>query len=74
MWGALYKVSDLWCCRHFGVPCREVYEALVSQIKKWRTISSCAMGGEKCLYEVSKWGSGDQTPHSVQGRPFTSYS
>uniref|UniRef100_A0A8C9RCU7 Uncharacterized protein n=1 Tax=Scleropages formosus TaxID=113540 RepID=A0A8C9RCU7_SCLFO len=37
---------------YFGIPCREVYEALVSQIKKWATIASCAMGGEKCLYKL----------------------
>uniref|UniRef100_A0A671NSL1 Uncharacterized protein n=1 Tax=Sinocyclocheilus anshuiensis TaxID=1608454 RepID=A0A671NSL1_9TELE len=38
--------------RYFGLPCRSVYEALVTQIKKWRTVSTCAMGGEKCLYKV----------------------
>jgi len=38
--------------RYFSLPCRNVYEALVTQIKKWRTVSTCAMGGEKCLYKV----------------------
>ncbi|KAJ8279959.1 hypothetical protein COCON_G00070250 [Conger conger] len=37
---------------YFGVPCGVVCSALVSQIKKWATISSCAMGGEKCLYTL----------------------
>ncbi|KAG5849941.1 uncharacterized protein LOC135253858 [Anguilla rostrata] len=37
---------------YFGVPCGAVYVALVNQIKKWATISSCAMGGEKCLYTL----------------------
>ncbi|XP_046873386.1 uncharacterized protein LOC124465566 isoform X2 [Hypomesus transpacificus] len=25
---------------------------LVTQIKKWRTLSSCAIGGQKCLYKL----------------------
>ncbi|XP_037399958.1 uncharacterized protein wu:fc46h12 [Pygocentrus nattereri] len=39
--------------RLFGVPCREVFVALVNQIKAWRTESSCATRGEKCLYELA---------------------
>ena len=38
--------------RLFGVPCRDVYVALVNQIKAWRTRASCESGGENCLYEV----------------------
>ncbi|XP_067291145.1 uncharacterized protein [Pseudorasbora parva] len=37
---------------YFSLPCSSVYEALVTQIKKWRTVSTCAMGGEKCLYKL----------------------
>ncbi|XP_052452733.1 uncharacterized protein LOC128013649 [Carassius gibelio] len=37
---------------YFSLPCRSVYEALVAQIKKWRTVSNCATGGEKCLYKL----------------------
>lgn len=37
---------------YFGIPCRQVYEMLVNQIKMWKTISSCAMGGQKCLYKL----------------------
>uniref|UniRef100_A0A8C2AG10 Uncharacterized protein n=1 Tax=Cyprinus carpio TaxID=7962 RepID=A0A8C2AG10_CYPCA len=37
---------------YFSLPCRSVYEALVTQIKKWRTVSTCATGGEKCLYKL----------------------
>ncbi|XP_055038593.2 uncharacterized protein [Misgurnus anguillicaudatus] len=37
---------------YFGLPCRSVYEALVTQIKKWKTASTCATGGEKCLYKL----------------------
>ncbi|KAI7792696.1 uncharacterized protein LOC130547423 [Triplophysa rosa] len=37
---------------YFGLPCRSVYEALVTQIKKWRTASTCATGGQKCLYKL----------------------
>ncbi|XP_065115112.1 uncharacterized protein [Paramisgurnus dabryanus] len=37
---------------YFGLPCRSVYEALVTQIKKWKTVSTCATGGEKCLYKL----------------------
>ncbi|XP_036453667.1 uncharacterized protein wu:fc46h12 [Colossoma macropomum] len=36
----------------FGIPCREVFVALVNQIKAWRTESGCTAGGEKCLYEL----------------------
>ncbi|XP_046883015.1 uncharacterized protein wu:fc46h12 isoform X2 [Hypomesus transpacificus] len=36
----------------FGVPCRDVYVALVNQIKAWRTRASCESGGENCLYEL----------------------
>ncbi|KAJ8376964.1 hypothetical protein SKAU_G00075440 [Synaphobranchus kaupii] len=44
------------CLRYFGVPCKQVYVALVEQIKRWRTIASCAMGGEKCLYKTPQTG------------------
>ncbi|XP_036378461.1 uncharacterized protein LOC118773572 [Megalops cyprinoides] len=37
---------------YFGIPCRQVYVSLVNQIKKWRTLASCAMGGMKCLYKL----------------------
>ncbi|XP_016301456.1 uncharacterized protein LOC107657745 [Sinocyclocheilus anshuiensis] len=37
---------------YFSLPCRSVYEALVAQIQKRRTVSTCATGGEKCLYKV----------------------
>uniref|UniRef100_A0A6Q2Y4C9 Uncharacterized protein n=1 Tax=Esox lucius TaxID=8010 RepID=A0A6Q2Y4C9_ESOLU len=37
---------------YFSVPCKQVFESLVTQIKKWRTMSSCAMGGQKCLYKL----------------------
>ncbi|XP_037392403.1 uncharacterized protein LOC119262942 isoform X2 [Pygocentrus nattereri] len=37
---------------YFGLPCRNVYEALVTQIKNWRTMSGCIMGGERCLYKL----------------------
>uniref|UniRef100_A0A3B5KYY3 Uncharacterized protein n=1 Tax=Xiphophorus couchianus TaxID=32473 RepID=A0A3B5KYY3_9TELE len=36
---------------YFGIPCRVVYESLVSQIKKWTT-SSCMAGGQRCLYKL----------------------
>ncbi|KAL7876545.1 hypothetical protein AOLI_G00115080 [Acnodon oligacanthus] len=35
-----------------GRLCREVFVALVNQIKAWRTESSCDAGEEKCLYEL----------------------
>ncbi|XP_040926440.1 uncharacterized protein LOC121202186 [Betta splendens] len=37
---------------YLGIPCQAVYESLVSQIKKWRTMTDCAMGGQKCLYKL----------------------
>uniref|UniRef100_A0A3B4F4E7 Uncharacterized protein n=1 Tax=Pundamilia nyererei TaxID=303518 RepID=A0A3B4F4E7_9CICH len=37
---------------YFGIPCQVVYESLVSQIKKWETMATCTMGGEKCLYKL----------------------
>ncbi|XP_034167843.2 uncharacterized protein LOC117599068 [Pangasianodon hypophthalmus] len=37
---------------YFGLPCNHVYQALVTQIKKWRTMAGCSMGGEKCLYKL----------------------
>ncbi|XP_038828654.1 uncharacterized protein LOC120027730 isoform X1 [Salvelinus namaycush] len=37
---------------YFGIPCRQVYEGLVTQIKQWRTMSSCVMGGQRCLYKL----------------------
>uniref|UniRef100_A0AAY4A0H6 Uncharacterized protein n=2 Tax=Denticeps clupeoides TaxID=299321 RepID=A0AAY4A0H6_9TELE len=37
---------------YFGVPCRTVRSALVTQITKWRSTSSCARGGETCLYKL----------------------
>uniref|UniRef100_V9L069 Uncharacterized protein n=1 Tax=Callorhinchus milii TaxID=7868 RepID=V9L069_CALMI len=36
----------------FGVSCANVYEELVTQIKKWKTAENCAHGGEKCLYTL----------------------
>ncbi|KAM3866033.1 coiled-coil domain-containing protein 39 [Diretmus argenteus] len=36
----------------FGVPCNDVYVALVNQIKAWQTMKSCKSGGETCLYEL----------------------
>uniref|UniRef100_W5MWR2 Uncharacterized protein n=1 Tax=Lepisosteus oculatus TaxID=7918 RepID=W5MWR2_LEPOC len=36
----------------FGVPCRDVYTSLVTQIKTWKTAAGCAHGGEKCLYQL----------------------
>ncbi|CAG5895627.1 unnamed protein product [Menidia menidia] len=38
--------------RYFGIPCQVVYESLVSQIEKWRTMSGCTMGGQRCLYKL----------------------
>ncbi|MFT7809315.1 uncharacterized protein LOC109074648 [Arapaima gigas] len=37
---------------YFGIPCEELYKALVSQINKWATATSCATGGQKCLYKL----------------------
>uniref|UniRef100_A0A3B3ZWK1 Uncharacterized protein n=1 Tax=Periophthalmus magnuspinnatus TaxID=409849 RepID=A0A3B3ZWK1_9GOBI len=37
---------------YFGIRCTEVYEALVSQIKAWRGMTSCTTGGQRCLYKV----------------------
>ncbi|XP_056220619.1 uncharacterized protein LOC130161380 isoform X2 [Seriola aureovittata] len=37
---------------YFGIPCQSVYETLVSQIKKWRTMAGCSMGGQRCLYKL----------------------
>ncbi|XP_069369030.1 uncharacterized protein [Paralichthys olivaceus] len=37
---------------YFGIPCQVVSESLVSQIKKWRTMASCTMGGQRCLYKL----------------------
>ncbi|KAL2085667.1 hypothetical protein ACEWY4_018987 [Coilia grayii] len=37
---------------YFGIPCRWVYEALVSQIKKWKTMAGCTKGGQRCLYKL----------------------
>ncbi|KAJ1100800.1 hypothetical protein NDU88_005875 [Pleurodeles waltl] len=37
---------------NFGVPCWNVYVALVSQIKLWSTADNCQQGGEKCLYTL----------------------
>ncbi|TRY85048.1 hypothetical protein DNTS_009548 [Danionella cerebrum] len=37
---------------YFSIPCRSVYEALVTQIKRWKTVSNCITGGEKCLYKL----------------------
>ncbi|XP_051985111.1 uncharacterized protein wu:fc46h12 [Xyrauchen texanus] len=36
----------------FGIPCRDVFIALVNQIKAWRGVSGCINGGERCLYEL----------------------
>ncbi|XP_041823417.1 uncharacterized protein LOC121628459 isoform X2 [Melanotaenia boesemani] len=60
---ALVVGSSGFCCAgplhaqckvewYFGIPCRAVYESLVSQIKKWRTMSGCTMGGQRCLYKL----------------------
>ncbi|XP_042366032.1 uncharacterized protein LOC121960425 [Plectropomus leopardus] len=37
---------------YFAIPCQDVYESLVSQIKKWRTMAGCSMGGQRCLYTL----------------------
>ncbi|KAK2859314.1 hypothetical protein Q5P01_003934 [Channa striata] len=37
---------------YFEIPCQVVYESLVSQIKKWRTMAGCTAGGQKCLYKL----------------------
>ncbi|XP_068160630.1 uncharacterized protein [Antennarius striatus] len=37
---------------YFGITCKVVYESLVSQIKKWRTMAGCTMGGQRCLYKL----------------------
>ncbi|KAJ0022711.1 hypothetical protein NQD34_014845 [Periophthalmus magnuspinnatus] len=37
---------------YFGIRCTEVYEALVSQIKAWRGMTSCTTGGQRCLYKL----------------------
>lgn len=36
----------------FGIPCHDVFIALVTQIKQWTTADNCAHGGEKCLYKL----------------------
>ncbi|XP_060928022.1 uncharacterized protein LOC133002262 isoform X3 [Limanda limanda] len=38
--------------RYFGIPCQVVSKSLVSQIKKWRTMEGCTMGGQRCLYKL----------------------
>lgn len=47
------KVGIYIFFRYFGLPCSHVYEDLVTQIKAWRTMAGCTMGGQKCLYKVS---------------------
>ncbi|KAK7881356.1 hypothetical protein WMY93_029765 [Mugilogobius chulae] len=37
---------------YLGVRCEDVYQALVSQIKAWRSMSSCTTGGQRCLYKL----------------------
>ncbi|XP_037829000.1 uncharacterized protein LOC119616621 isoform X2 [Kryptolebias marmoratus] len=37
---------------YFGIPCESVYDSLVSQINKWRTMSSCTTRGQRCLYKL----------------------
>ncbi|XP_072306463.1 uncharacterized protein [Eucyclogobius newberryi] len=37
---------------YFGIRCEEVFEALVSQIKAWRSTSSCTTRGQRCLYKL----------------------
>uniref|UniRef100_A0A3Q3VWM6 Uncharacterized protein n=1 Tax=Mola mola TaxID=94237 RepID=A0A3Q3VWM6_MOLML len=37
---------------YLGIPCKVVYESLVSQIKKWATMAGCTMGGQRCLYKA----------------------
>uniref|UniRef100_A0A3Q4ASB0 Uncharacterized protein n=1 Tax=Mola mola TaxID=94237 RepID=A0A3Q4ASB0_MOLML len=37
---------------YLGIPCKVVYESLVSQIKKWATMAGCTMGGQRCLYKL----------------------
>ncbi|CAL8398402.1 unnamed protein product [Arctogadus glacialis] len=37
---------------YFGIRCQTVYEALVSQIKKWQGRDGCKMGGQRCLYKL----------------------
>ncbi|XP_061926561.1 uncharacterized protein wu:fc46h12 [Entelurus aequoreus] len=36
----------------FGIPCTDVYGALVNQIKAWQIEQSCLNAGEKCSYEL----------------------
>ncbi|KAG9333748.1 hypothetical protein JZ751_010299 [Albula glossodonta] len=36
-----------------GVSCRDVFVALVQQIKKWRSLAGCTNGGQKCLYQLT---------------------
>uniref|UniRef100_A0A3B5KYY7 Uncharacterized protein n=1 Tax=Xiphophorus couchianus TaxID=32473 RepID=A0A3B5KYY7_9TELE len=54
---------------YFGIPCRVVYESLVSQIKKWTT-SSCMAGGQRCLYKVCVFLSHFVTLHLTQSRGY----
>uniref|UniRef100_A0A3B5AYH1 Uncharacterized protein n=1 Tax=Stegastes partitus TaxID=144197 RepID=A0A3B5AYH1_9TELE len=37
---------------YVGISCLEVYESLVSQIKKWRSMAGCRTGGQRCLYKL----------------------
>ncbi|CAF93683.1 unnamed protein product [Tetraodon nigroviridis] len=37
---------------YFAIPCEVVYESLVEQIQRWRTLASCSQGGQKCLYKL----------------------
>ncbi|XP_039610214.1 uncharacterized protein LOC120530109 isoform X2 [Polypterus senegalus] len=62
-WGAIITFGLFACaaagplhaqCKvdwYFGIPCHDVYEALVSQIKKWSK-ADCVDGGEKCMYKL----------------------
>ncbi|XP_053716070.1 uncharacterized protein LOC128755977 [Synchiropus splendidus] len=37
---------------YLGIPCQLVYEALVTQIKRWGPTASCSTGGQRCLYKL----------------------
>ncbi|XP_051785274.1 uncharacterized protein LOC127528441 isoform X2 [Erpetoichthys calabaricus] len=62
-WGAIIAYGLFACaaagplhaqCKvdwYFGIPCHDVYDELVSQIKKWSK-ADCIDGGEKCMYKL----------------------
>uniref|UniRef100_A0AAQ4P1U4 Uncharacterized protein n=1 Tax=Gasterosteus aculeatus aculeatus TaxID=481459 RepID=A0AAQ4P1U4_GASAC len=56
---------------YFGIPCRVVYESLLSQINMWRTMAGCTMGGQRCLYKLQS-----ASVHFIAAKhttPFTGY-